>query len=193
MVHIHTLTTLWWSRVQRATLTHTWSNLHFSWWSAHQFCRQSSCVKRQRESMSGSMKPEESSPHHSFTNTAGSANKRCFPVHNMITWRTLINAYYWGRWIQIYTATFATWMSLINSCEARKPLSELMHTIKNIFKKKKKKAFISDHRWASLLNGSKWGAGLGSSSYSQAKEDNCNTATFLISNPSPGVWVPLWQ
>lgn len=109
------------------------STLNFSWWSAHQFCRQSSCVKRQRESMSESMKPEESSPHHSFTNTAGSANKRCFPVHNMITWRTLINAYYWGRWIQIYTATFATWMSLINSCEARKPLSELMHTIKNIF------------------------------------------------------------
>lgn len=63
------------------------------------------------------------------------------------TWKELggswlINAYYWGRWIQIYSATFATRMSLMNSCEAQKFLSELLHTIKNILAVKSKRHLL---------------------------------------------------
>lgn len=138
MVHIHThILPCGGPELKRATFTHTWSNLH---WTSHGAAHISTADnpvvwKRQRESM----KPEESPPRHSFTDTAASANKRCFPVHDVITWRTLINAYYWGKLIQIYSATFATWMSLINSYEARKFLSELLHTIKNILTVKSKR------------------------------------------------------
>ena len=51
--HTHTHTTLWWSKVEKSNInTHLIkSTLNFSWCSTHQYCRQFSPVKRQRENM----------------------------------------------------------------------------------------------------------------------------------------------
>lgn len=107
---------------------HTLPNLHLtSPGAAHVNSADNLVVQTGKER--ASTQPEGDPHNHSFTDTVGGASKRLLPVHKVITLRTLINVHYSGRQIQIYPV----WMSLINSCKARKLLSELIMYTRKIF------------------------------------------------------------